>query len=505
MTDQNPNDAHAARPGAHGRRGAPRRAARRRPARAAHAQGVGRPARGDDPADLHARRRPVARQVGAKAAELAALAAVKAGPVAQKAAELTTDYGQRFAEQGPVRGRRAAFPGRAAPDAAAAEPSDRAARRPAGRGSRRSAEARARGRRRPTGDCWASTAPAMTNDRPAPWGRAVVGYTLRAMSVKPIVLLGDPRLRLKGETVDSFGKYLHELLDDLTDSMRHAPGVGLAAPQLGEAVRACVIEVEGNLHELVNPEIVRAAGDDRDLEGCLSIPGYVAYVTRREKVWVVAQNRLGKKIKVAGSGLLGPGAPARAGPPQGKLYIDYLDSMEELIPVASDGDDDDDAADGADEAGSIGRRAPWRDAPGRTAATASGPSSSAAGRSARPRCAGSPPIPPSSSSASSRRRRGPSAASQVADRRRRSARLAAELGLRARPDAAPGCGRPRPSRRSSRCGPRWRSSPTTGRSCRRRSSTCRTAPSTCTRRRCPAGAAPRRSRRRSSPATAGRR
>ena len=78
------------------------------------------------------------------------------------------------------------------------------------------------------------------------------------MSVKPIVLLGDPRLRLKGRPVDSFGKYLHELLDDLADTMRHAPGVGLAAPQLGEAVRACVVEVGGQLHELVNPAIVRA-------------------------------------------------------------------------------------------------------------------------------------------------------------------------------------------------------------------------------------------------------
>ena len=73
------------------------------------------------------------------------------------------------------------------------------------------------------------------------------------MSVRPIVLLGDPRLRLKGQPVDSFGKYLHELLDDLAHTMRDAPGVGLAAPQLGEALQACVIEVEGQLHELVNP------------------------------------------------------------------------------------------------------------------------------------------------------------------------------------------------------------------------------------------------------------
>ena len=160
------------------------------------------------------------------------------------------------------------------------------------------------------------------------------------MSVRPIVLLGDPRLRLRGETVDSFGKFLHGLLDDLTDSMRHAPGVGLAAPQLGEALQACVIEVEGQLHELVNPRIVRAAGDDRDLEGCLSIPGYVAYVTRHEKVWVVAQNRQGKKVKVAGSGLLGRALQHELDHLDGKLYIDYLDSMDELIAVGQ-GDEDD--------------------------------------------------------------------------------------------------------------------------------------------------------------------
>jgi peptide deformylase len=160
------------------------------------------------------------------------------------------------------------------------------------------------------------------------------------MSVRPIVLLGDPRLRLKGHPVDSFGKYLHELLDDLGETMRQAPGVGLAAPQLGEPVRACVIKVEDQLHELVNPRIVRSDGDDRDLEGCLSIPGYVAYVTRREKVWVVAQNRAGRKIKVAGSGLLGRAFQHEIDHLDGKLYIDYLDSMDDLISTEHDDDEE---------------------------------------------------------------------------------------------------------------------------------------------------------------------
>ena len=160
------------------------------------------------------------------------------------------------------------------------------------------------------------------------------------MSVRPIVLLGDPRLRIKGEPVDSFGRFLHGLLDDLTHTMRDAPGVGLAAPQIGEALAVCVVEVEDRLHELVNPRIVRSEGDDRDLEGCLSIPGYAAYVTRREKVWVVAQDRRGRKIKVAGSGLLGRAFQHELDHLDGKLYIDYLESMDELISVSAmhDGD-----------------------------------------------------------------------------------------------------------------------------------------------------------------------
>jgi peptide deformylase len=154
------------------------------------------------------------------------------------------------------------------------------------------------------------------------------------MTVKPILVLGDPRLRLKGEPVDSFGKYLHELIDDLTHTMRDAPGVGLAAPQVGEAMQVCVIEVEDQLFELVNPVITRASGEDNNLEGCLSVPGYVAYVTRKEKVWVEAQDRDGKRVRSVGTGLLARAMQHELDHLDGKLYIDYLESVEDLIPVA---------------------------------------------------------------------------------------------------------------------------------------------------------------------------
>ncbi len=163
------------------------------------------------------------------------------------------------------------------------------------------------------------------------------------MSVRPIIQLGDPRLRLKGLPVDSFGKPLHELLDDLAETMRAAPGVGLAAPQLGEELNVCVVEVEGQLHELVNPRILRSSGDDRDLEGCLSLPGYVAYVLRRERVWVAAQNRYGRKVRLAGIGLLSRALQHELDHLDGKLFIDYLESMDELIPVGQDGEAEADA------------------------------------------------------------------------------------------------------------------------------------------------------------------
>ena len=154
------------------------------------------------------------------------------------------------------------------------------------------------------------------------------------MTVKPILTLGDPRLRLKGEPVDSFGPFLHELIDDLTHTMRDAPGVGLAAPQIGEALQVCVIEIEGQLYELVNPAITRASGENNDLEGCLSIPGFVAYVKRKEKVWVEAQDRFGKRIMSVGSGLLARAMQHELDHLEGKLYIDYLESFDELIPVS---------------------------------------------------------------------------------------------------------------------------------------------------------------------------
>ncbi len=152
------------------------------------------------------------------------------------------------------------------------------------------------------------------------------------MAIRPILQLGDPRLRMGGEPVSSFGKPLHALLEEMTEVMRKAPGVGLAAQQIGEALQVCVIEVDGQLHELVNPRIVTGTGDQTDLEGCLSLAGYYAYVTRREHVIAEAQNRFGRKVRLEGHGLLARAIQHELGHLNGKIYIDLLDSMDELIP-----------------------------------------------------------------------------------------------------------------------------------------------------------------------------
>jgi peptide deformylase len=152
------------------------------------------------------------------------------------------------------------------------------------------------------------------------------------MAVRPILQLGDPRLRVVGQRVDRFNKALHDLLDEMTEVMRLAPGVGLAAQQIGEALQVCVIEVEGQLHELVNPRIIRAAGDQTDLEGCLSLSGYYAPVTRRNRVLAEAQNRHGRKVRLAGEGLLARAIQHELDHLNGKLYVDLLDSMDALIP-----------------------------------------------------------------------------------------------------------------------------------------------------------------------------
>ena len=100
------------------------------------------------------------------------------------------------------------------------------------------------------------------------------------MSVKPIRLFGDPVLRTPAEPVRDFDAELRRLVRDLTDTMLDAPGVGLAAPQIGVGLRVFTYFVDDELGHLINPSLELSAEQETDDEGCLSFPG-LAYPTKR--------------------------------------------------------------------------------------------------------------------------------------------------------------------------------------------------------------------------------
>lgn len=130
------------------------------------------------------------------------------------------------------------------------------------------------------------------------------------MAVLEIVTVGDADdavLHRTAMRVRTFGPELHTLLDNMVETMREAPGVGLAAPQVGVGLRVTVVEYPEDeedaentlrLYELVNPEIVKSKGTESAQEGCLSIPGMAADVDRATYVLVRAQDRNGKEFRV---------------------------------------------------------------------------------------------------------------------------------------------------------------------------------------------------------------
>ncbi|HET7645216.1 MAG TPA: peptide deformylase [Candidatus Limnocylindria bacterium] len=154
------------------------------------------------------------------------------------------------------------------------------------------------------------------------------------MVIRRILTADEPILRERTKKVSSFDASLHRLLDDMLETMRDAPGVGLAANQIGVPLQVAVIEVDGKITELVNPQIVKSSGEQTDWEGCLSIPGFVAEVTRAAKVTVKARDRHGREFRVKGEELFARALQHEIDHLNGALYIDYLESLEELVRVS---------------------------------------------------------------------------------------------------------------------------------------------------------------------------
>ena len=149
------------------------------------------------------------------------------------------------------------------------------------------------------------------------------------MAVQPIRLFGDPVLTTPAETVTTFDKELRVLVKDLTDTMLDAPGVGLAAPQIGVSVRVFTYDVDETIGHLVNPVIGVMSDEEQDGdEGCLSFPGLAFPTKRRQRVVASGFTMHGEPVTIEGSALLARCIQHEIDHLDGILFIDRLDAEQ---------------------------------------------------------------------------------------------------------------------------------------------------------------------------------
>jgi len=153
------------------------------------------------------------------------------------------------------------------------------------------------------------------------------------VSVLPIRLYPDPVLRVACADVERFDARLAGLVRNLVETMYAAPGVGLAAPQVGVGSRVAVVDVtvgeeEGGLHILVNPVIVEQSGAETDLEGCLSIPELSETVKRPGWIVVEAMDVEGKKFRLEAEGFLARVICHEVDHLAGVLFVDHLRGLK---------------------------------------------------------------------------------------------------------------------------------------------------------------------------------
>jgi len=131
---------------------------------------------------------------------------------------------------------------------------------------------------------------------------------------------------------------VQRLIDDMIDTMHDAGGVGLAAPQVGVSLRVVVIQIpDEEVITLINPEIVKRSGRRRVDEGCLSIPGYRAEISRSLSVTVKGRDRHGREVRIKGKDdLLAQALEHEIDHINGVLYIDHLESLDQLKKIEPD-------------------------------------------------------------------------------------------------------------------------------------------------------------------------
>ena len=147
------------------------------------------------------------------------------------------------------------------------------------------------------------------------------------MSLLEIKKAGAPVLKEICAPVERVDAKLKDLLDNMAETMYEANGIGIAAPQVGEAVRMVVIDIGDGLIELVNPKITFREGSETDSEGCLSVPGIFGEVERASKVKVEFLDRRGKRKHITAKGLLARCIQHELDHLEGVLFIDVATSM----------------------------------------------------------------------------------------------------------------------------------------------------------------------------------
>ncbi|MBU0485768.1 MAG: peptide deformylase [Proteobacteria bacterium] len=156
------------------------------------------------------------------------------------------------------------------------------------------------------------------------------------MAIQPIVTFPQPVLRDKAKKVTKFDDELKNLINDMAATMYDAPGVGLAAPQIGVSLQLTVIDTSRNKEErnflvLANPIIVKGEGEQVDEEGCLSVREYAANVKRYEKIWVEAQDINGEPLKFEAEGFFARVVQHELDHLNGTLFIDHLSSLKRTL------------------------------------------------------------------------------------------------------------------------------------------------------------------------------
>lgn len=150
-------------------------------------------------------------------------------------------------------------------------------------------------------------------------------------------LFNDPVLRQKAKRVPNIDSSIQQLIDDMVETMRQANGVGLAAPQVGVPLRVVVFQMPGEEPiAIINPEIVKRAGEREVTEGCLSLPGYAGEIKRSVSVTVKGRDRQGKTIRIKATGLMAQTLEHELDHLNGILYIDHIESRDKLHKIEAE-------------------------------------------------------------------------------------------------------------------------------------------------------------------------